>query len=194
MRKIVGIAGSPRREGNSTTLLKAVLDGAASSGATSKVFHLNELLFRGCQACSPCTQDATCRIQDDLTPALEALREADVWVLAAPIYFCGVSGQMKLFFDRCFHLTCEGERLSRQLPGKRAAAIIVTYEDKCRDDYRDRAQRMAKYLGWMGDFDPAEVLSCGELGPANAASERPELLRQATKLGAELIKRLDARE
>jgi len=193
MTSVLGIAGSPRRAGNSTTLMKAVLAGAAASGAAGKIFHLNDFLFHGCQGCSPCTQDATCRIQDDLTPVLEALRGADIWVLASPIYYDGVSGQMKLFFDRCRHLTHEGVRLKPQLPGPRAAALIVTHEDKPRHDYPDTARHLAKYLSWMGDFDPVEVVAFSELGPADAAAQRPWLIRQARELGEGLVRRLEAR-
>ncbi len=214
--RFIGIAGSPRRGGNSTTLLKAVLDGAAAlsesasgpvtaarlgHGASPRreravagqVIHLNDLRFRGCQACRLCAPEGRCIIQDALTPVFAALRLADVWVLASPIYYDGVSGQMKTFFDRCRHLTWRGDKLEPQLTGKRAAAVIVTYEDKPRDDYRDVANRLAGYLKWMGDFDPIEVLSEGRLGPAGAAAERPDLLAAAREVGEGLVRRLGDR-
>jgi len=190
MLKAVGIAGSPRREGNSTTLLKALLAGAAEAGAAGQIFHLNDLAFRGCQACEPCTPDDTCRIEDDLTEVLAALRAADIWALAAPIYFDGVSGQMKLFFDRCRHLTNEAGKLRKMLTGRRAAAVIITYEDKQRDDYRDVARRLVNYLGWMGQFDPIEVVDGAKLGPAGAAAGRPELLARARGIGRKLTGQL----
>jgi multimeric flavodoxin WrbA len=190
MLKAIAVAGSPRREGNSATLVKTALAGATAAGAQGEVVHLNDLSFRGCQACQPCTDDDTCRIEDDLTPVLQRLRQADVWLLAAPIYFDGVSGQMKLFFDRLYHLVTAAGELKKQLPGRRAAAIIVTYEAGPRDDYRDVAQRLANYLGWMGEFDPVEVLSAARLGPPDAAAGNPELLAQARAVGQRLVQRL----
>ena len=191
---IIGIAGSPRKSGNSTTLLEAVLAGAAPTGAGGEIVYLNDLRFRGCQACGPCTPDDTCVVEDELTPVLAALRRARIWVLAAPIYFDGVSGQMKTFFDRCFHLTNRQGRLEPQLSGPRAAAVIVTYEDKPRRDYLDVAKRLAAYLKWMGDFEPVEVLSEGNLGPAGAAGERPELLTRARQTGKRLVEQLAGRD
>ena len=191
--KAIGLAGSPRRKGNSTTLLEAALAGAASAGAQGHVVHLNDFAFRGCQACDPCTPDDTCRVEDELSPVLADLRDADVWVLAAPIYFDGVSGQLKTFFDRCHHLAQEGNQLKPQLKGPRAAAIIVTYEDKPRDDYRDVAGRLAGYLKWMGDFEPVEIMSEGGLGPVGAAADQGGLLTKARELGRGLVERLTAR-
>jgi len=193
MLKAMGIAGSPRADGNSTALLRAALAGAEHAGATTDVAILNDLTYRGCQACRPCTPDATCRIPDGLTDVFAALRAADVWVLAAPIYFDGVSGQMKAFYDRLYHLVNDRGELAKQLAGPRAGGIIVTYEDKERDDYRDVAGRLANYLGWMGDFDPVEVLSIGGLGPAGAAAGRADLLARAEALGRSLVQRLARR-
>ena len=193
MVRVLGIAGSPRRGGNSTTLLKSVLAGAISAGAQGEVVYLNSLMFRGCQGCAPCNPGGACVVEDELTPALAALRRADIWVLAAPIYFDGVSGQMKTFFDRCHCLVNEKGQLKPQLEGPRAAAVVVTYEDKPREDYLDVANRLAAYLKWMGDFEPIEVLSEGRLGPADAASNRPELLTKAQELGKGLAKCLAAR-
>jgi len=193
MLQAMGIAGSPRADGNSTALLRAALAGAEAAGARTEVAALNDLTYRGCQACRPCTADATCRIEDDLTDVLASLRAADVWVLAAPIYFDGVCGQMKTFYDRLYHLVNDRGELTKQLAGPRAGGIIVTYEDKQRDDYRDVAGRLADYLGWMGDFGPVEVLSVGGLGPAGAAAGRADLLARAEAMGRSLVERLARR-
>jgi len=185
--KAMGIAGSPRRDGNSAALLEAVLAGAADGGAACEVVRLNDLSFRGCQACRPCTPDATCRLDDELSGVLERLREADLWVLAAPIYFDGVSGQMKLFFDRLHHLINAAGEVRPLLTGRRAAAVVVTYEDKPRDDYRDVADRLAGYLSWMGEFVRVAVLAEGRLGPAGAAAARDDLMARARRVGRELV-------
>jgi multimeric flavodoxin WrbA len=181
MVKVIGIAGSPRRDGNSTTLLRAVLDGAAEAGAEIAIIHLNDLMYSGCQACEECAPDGECVIADDLTPVFAALRLADVWVLASPIYRDGLTGQFKTFFDRC---ACwEGRN---RLSGSRRAAMIVTYMEPEREDYTRVAQTVPFYLRWMGDFDVTEVFAGAGLGPADAAANRPELLAEARALGRRL--------
>ncbi len=190
MVKVIGIAGSPRRAGNSTTLMKAALAGAAGAGAETDIVYLNDLTFRGCQGCEPCTPDGRCRVRDALTPVFAALKLADVWVLASPIYFDGVSGQMKTFFDRCLWLTNERGQRKARLNGKRRAAVIVTYEAGPSEGYRKAAQTLANYLGWMGEFGTVEVMSEANLGPSDAAKERPDLLEKATGMGQELVRSL----
>ncbi len=182
MLKVIGIAGSPRRDGNSTTLLRAVLDGAAEAGAETAIIHLNDLLYSGCQACEECAPDGECVIADDLTPVFAALRLADVWVLASPIYRDGLSGQFKSFFDRC---ACwEGKN---RLAGTRRAAMVITYMEQERDDYTRVAETGPFYLNWMGDFGQPVVFTGAALGPAGAVANRPELLAAARALGRTLV-------
>ena len=182
----IGIAGSPRPRGNSTTLMQAALDGAAEVGALTQAVSLNPLTFRGCQGCELCTSDDSCILTDDLTPVMANVRAADIWVLAAPIYYDGVCGQLKLFFDRLRHVTRRGASLEPMLAGRRAAAIIVTYADGPRADYHEAAKKLAAYLPWMGDFAAVEILAAPHLGPPGAAAESPELLARARQIGKNL--------
>lgn len=191
MSTIIGIAGSPRRHGNSATLMRAVLDGAASAaGAETDVVHLNGLTYTGCQGCEDCSPGGACIVDDELTPVLERLRAAEGWVLASPIYYDGVTGQMKTFFDRLrtFTKDPETQALEPQLPGKRGAAVIVTYEDDARDDYVHVAQVLANYLAWMGDFGDVAIMAAGNLGPRDAARNRPDLLAKAREVGERLLR------
>lgn len=188
--KAVAIAGSPRKSGNSTTLLKAVLAGAAGAGADTEIIHLNDLVLRGCQACRLCAPHGECILSDELTPVFAALSAAHIWILGSPIYYDGVTGQMKTFFDRCRWLTMDGDELKPRLSGRHAAAIIVTYEDKPRDDYHHEAEKLAFYLSWMGNFGEVEIISEGRLGPADAAAGRSHLLERAEALGRRLVQDL----
>ena len=191
MKTVVGIASSPRRNGNSTTLLRSVMKGVESKGARTEVIHLNELTYKGCQACEKCSPRGRCIVRDALTPVFSALKLADMWVLASPIYYDGFSGQMKLFLDRCRQLTEMDGKPKKRLMGKRRAVIIVTYEDKQRDDYLKVAKAQAGYLGRMGDFGEVRIVSEGRLCEADAALKRPDLLKLTEKLGRQLKEEFD---
>lgn len=186
MLRIVGISGSPRPGGNSETLLAAVLAGAKEAGAASSVVRLNKLSYRGCQGCDACQTTGACVLKDDLTAVHRQLSQARLWVLAAPIYYDGVCGQMKLFFDRLRPFSV------RKLPGRRAGLLLITYEDKEREDYAKHARVLADYLSWFGDFRPAEILCAGRLGGPAAAKARPDLLRQAAEAGRRLARALSS--
>jgi multimeric flavodoxin WrbA len=184
--KVLGIAGSPRRNGNSTTLLKATLAAAAEAGAETSLIRLNDLHFKGCQACPDCPDDG-CRTRDDMLPVLSALTLADVWILASPVYFDSVSGPMKTFFDRLYWFTRKGgTQQNPRLAGRRRAAFIVTYEDPENAFYREMVEHLARYFPWFGGFEKGEVLAFSRLGPADAAAGKPELLEQARALGRRL--------
>ena len=189
MAKVIGIAGSPRRNGNSATLMRSVLRGAALAGSgTSEVF-LNGLTYKGCQGCTKCSGGGTCILDDELTPVIHDLMTADGWVLAAPIYYDGVSGQLKSFFDRCRTLTrsSTSTKLEPQLTGDRRAVIVVTYEDKTREDYYKQAKILESYLSWMGEFSSIEIICEGKLGPQQAAHKRPELLISTEEIGKKVF-------
>ena len=186
---VIGIAGSARKNGNSATLMRAALRGAEMAGADTKEVYLNGLVFTGCQGCEKCSPKGKCILDDDLTPNLDQLRQAEGWVLSSPIYFDGISGQMKTFFDRCYCFIRDPltQEVKPQLEGKRKGLVIVTYEDKPRRDYRHEAAKLANYLRWMGDFDTTEIISEGKLGPKDAAKKRPDLLTRAEELGRGLF-------
>ncbi|MFB3883545.1 MAG: flavodoxin family protein [Armatimonadota bacterium] len=183
----IGIAGSPRRNGNSNALLSATLVGAATEGATVATVHLNDLTFRGCQGCDRCSPGGYCVVSDPLSPVLAALRLADIWILASPIYFDGVSGQMKLFYDRLRTFMTEDGQTKPRLVGRRRAAIIVTSEAKPYDAYLTAVKSLSRYFGWMGDFGCVEVVCEGELGPVGAAAADGGRIERAQALGRQLV-------
>jgi multimeric flavodoxin WrbA len=172
--RIIGIAGSPRRHGNSTTLLRQVLAGAAEAGAQGEIIHLNDRLYRGCQDCPVCGREGRCVVTDDLSPVLARLPQADIWALATPIYYDGVCGQLKMFFDRCRHLTRGRDgRLEPQLSGPRAAVIVATYADDERSDYPAVAKVLASYLRWMGGLRAGRDPVRAAAGPGRRGVETP---------------------
>jgi len=125
--KIIGLAGSPRKGGNSELLLDALLAGAQSRGAEVEKFTLNRLRIQGCQACYACTKTGRCKQRDDMDQLLPALLTADVWVFATPVYWWGPSAQLKLAIDRMFPL-CHPPLLDR-VQGKQAV-LLTASEDK----------------------------------------------------------------
>ncbi|MGQ9523777.1 MAG: flavodoxin family protein [Armatimonadota bacterium] len=183
--KAIGFAGSGRKEGNSTTLLRELLAGAAEAGAETELVFLCDLNYRGCLGCLSCMSTGECVQDDDVRELYPKLREARLWAFASPIYFDGVSGLAKSMFDRLYPFTHPVGKLT----GRRAGVVLVTYEDRSRDDYRDVADRLANYLGWMGDF-VTEVVAESGLGPVGAVTQRPEALARVRDLGRRMAEAL----
>jgi multimeric flavodoxin WrbA len=128
--KIVTILGSPRPNGNSSTIAAHFSAVAERLGAEVKTFALNELSFRGCQGCMSCkTKTDKCVLKDDLTEVLETVRDSDVVVLTSPVYFWDISSQLKAFIDRSFSYLVPdfltNPQKSRLSPGKKLVFILT---------------------------------------------------------------------
>lgn len=139
--RIVCLLGSPRENGNSSTIAARFCDTARSRGAEVRTFALNKLDYRGCQGCMACkTKLDKCALEDDLTEVLEAIRGTDVLVLASPVYYWDVSSQLKAFLDRTFSYLVPDFRTnpqkSRLSPGKKLV-FILAQNNPDRDSFRD---------------------------------------------------------
>lgn len=102
---VIGINGSPRKQWNTATLVTKALEGAASRGATTELFHLYDLNFKGCISCFACKTRGgksygKCVVNDDLAPILEKIASADALVIGSPIYFGTVTGETRSFIER----------------------------------------------------------------------------------------------
>ncbi len=126
--KITCVLGSPRIKGNSAVMAKRFCDTAEKLGAQVQTFVLNELHYRGCQACMACkTKSDKCVLQDDLTPVLESVREGDVLVMGSPVYMWDVSSLLRSFIERTYSFFvpdfATNPNPSRLKPGKKLVFI-----------------------------------------------------------------------
>ncbi|MEJ5366462.1 MAG: flavodoxin family protein [Desulfosoma sp.] len=99
--RIVGIYGSPRPNGNTDKMLDAFLDGAREAGARVDTVYVRKLNLQGCIGCGGCDETGQCVVEDDMHGVYPLLESADGIVLASPVYFYNVTGQVKLLIDRC---------------------------------------------------------------------------------------------
>jgi multimeric flavodoxin WrbA len=103
--KILAINGSPRTKCNTATVLNHVLQGAESQGAETELVQLYKLNFKGCISCFSCKLKngesyGRCAVNDDLTPILKKVEEADAIILGSPIYLGTATGEMRSFLER----------------------------------------------------------------------------------------------
>ena len=131
MNKVLGVSGSPRRNGNTELLLKELLNGAEASGLETELIILGELSISPCTSCDSCQKDGQCVINDDMQLMYGKLLEADYVVFASPVYFKGVSAQMKAFIDRCQALWSRKYILKQKLvspdrPGRKGYFISTS--------------------------------------------------------------------
>ena len=116
--KLVAIVGSPRRGGNTETLLDRAIEEAKKKGAVSEKIVLNNVSIKPCQECGGCLKTGTCVITDDMAGVYNALNTSNIIIVASPIFFGNISAQTKIMVDR---MQCRwvGKYLLKQKPQKK---------------------------------------------------------------------------
>ena len=190
--KIISLFGSPRPDGNSTAIASRFIETAASLGATTDIFELNRLVYRGCQGCCICkTKLDKCALKDDLTDVLEALKEADAIMLATPVYCGDLPGQVKCFIDRTFSYLVpdyiNNPRPSRVPPGKKLV-FIITQGAPDEGMFADIPKKYEAFLRRVLALDQVHVVrACGVGSGAIARGVSEKFLQQAEETARAIV-------
>ncbi len=176
--KVLGLVGSPRKNGNTDLLVSSVLNGAGASGNIAEKLYLYELDISPCVDCRGCKKgEFRCAVDDDMTALYSKLEGADVIVFGTPLYWYGPTGKMKLMIDRLRPFVA-----SKKLKGKKAILVTPSEEGASACDCLVRMFELSfKYLGidltdkiLVTAYDKAEV------------SEQPDALNGAFEVGKAL--------
>lgn len=100
MKNVLILSASPRKNGNSDILCERFARGAAESGHLVEKIFLASRNIGYCRGCGVCNSTHKCVQKDDMAEILDKMVKADVIVLATPVYFYSVDGQMKTLIDR----------------------------------------------------------------------------------------------
>ncbi len=98
--KIVAVYGSPRRKGNTATLLKKAVNGAQDGGARVEEIVLRDLKMSPCLEIYGCNKAGECMLKDDFQKARDLILASQGLILASPVFFYTVSAHTKILMDR----------------------------------------------------------------------------------------------
>ena len=119
--KVLGISGSPRKDGNTATLVKLILDRCHRAGIETEFVSLAGKKILPCLGCEKCREKRWCIIEnDDWDKIIKKVLDCDVLVIGSPTYYFDVNGQTKNFIDRTFSLYHD-----RKLTGRKGVAVAV---------------------------------------------------------------------
>ncbi len=178
MKKVLVISSTPVKGGNSELLCKAFAQGAEEAGWQVEMLNLREKQINFCRGCEACVKAGNgCVQQDDMKDMIARMHEADVFVLATPIYFMTVSAQLKVFIDRFI----AGEQFMRQSEGKKAyfftacAAPTEQAESNC-------LAANASFRGFLKCLRTVEeggiLNACGAYAPGSIGREWLDMARK----------------
>jgi multimeric flavodoxin WrbA len=177
---IVGVISSLNHDGNSATLLREALRGAAEEGASVREIFLPQYDIAFCSGCSTCMATGSCRHADDFEPLKAQLAAADGIILSSPTYAGACSAMMKRFLERIGMF----ERFTSSVLGGKYVVAIAT----------GKIMGANKVAGYLAGFGRDSVLQrgyvSGTLGiilrGVKPASENPDALRKAHALGKKI--------
>lgn len=176
-KKIVILNGSPRKNGNTSALVKAFTEGAESAGNTVTEFFLDRMNINGCKGCfgGRSSKECPCVQKDDMSKIYPAVKECEVVVLATPLYYWNMSGQIRTI-DRLFALE-EGD--GNLLRGNgRSCALLMAAEGRGFDDVLLYYDHLMEHLRWE---NLGHVLAGGN-GDIGDIDGKPEI-QEAFELG-----------
>ncbi len=120
--KVIGIVGSPRKNGNTELLTAHTMRAIEEEGLDTELIRLAGLDIKCCDACMVCKDEERCPIEDDVFPIYLKMKEADGIVLASPVYFGSATAQIKALMDRVGYMS--GPH-GRPFAGKVGGALVV---------------------------------------------------------------------
>lgn len=174
---IVVITGSPHQEGTSFLLADTFTEGARSAGHTVFRFNANFEDIHPCQGCDHCGMDGDCFYNDAIqTKLMPEMLRADLLALITPLYYYGMSAQLKTVVDRFYSRT-------GRLHGKKSILMATAYNsaDWTVTALVDHYDTLVRYMEWQ-DMGKVLAIGCG----SRSLIERSQFPDQAFRLGASL--------
>lgn len=166
MAKIVMLTGSPRKGGNTDVMVDAFIKGAESAGHSVSRFDAGRKKLGGCKACDTCwSKGVACSFRDDFAELEPMLEQADILVLATPLYWFGFSAQVKAALDRLYAYM--GPDCKKPL-GIRGAALLICGGDDVESHFggaHETFRQITDYLQWknLGILTATAVNSKGDI-------------------------------
>ena len=174
--KILTFLGSPRKHGNTATLLDSVINGIKSidNKSVEQIF-LNEKNIRPCQGCNSCKKDGAdgCIQKDDMQNIYPLIAKSDLIILATPIYWWSVTAQMKLLIDRIYGMdfTC----------GRKKVALLMTYGGELPNSGPETTEALFREICDYIKADPVAVM--GVCSETIEVKDNKKVLDDAFELG-----------
>jgi multimeric flavodoxin WrbA len=180
--RVVAVIGSPHRRGNTVALVDTALEELERSGCSCTRITLAALRIHACDGHENCGERATCPHDDDMPGVLEQVYAAECLILATPVYYENVSGQMKTFMDRNATRYYHEQWLAPKVVGLIAVAAETGLDDTL--------AAMRRFVA-LSNPEELPVVSMGAYAdkPGDAAADA-QLMAEARALGRAVAERL----
>ena len=189
--KVLGISTSPRRNGNSETLLYRALAGAEATGAETDFIRLSDFKVGPCIECNSCYATGVCAVEDDYGEVLRRILDADRLIFAMPVFFMSACAQAKMLIDRGQCLWAAKYVLKKSPVGEgegRRAMVIAVGGSKSKKQFDCIRLMMKTYLDSLGARYESNLF-VNQVDEAGDIEKQATAMDEAFKLGSALALR-----
>lgn len=180
MSKVLVISTSLRAKSNSDILAEKLIEGTKDAGHEVEHISLKGKTIRFCIGCLACQKTQKCVLKDDAIEIAEKVKTADTLVFTTPIYYYGMSGQMKTLLDRMNPLYTTDYKFRR----------VYMLSTATEDETYVPEKAVSGLQGWVDCFEKAELagsLFCGGIADAGEANEKTAEQEEAYQFGRSIL-------
>ena len=180
--RILGIYGSPRKGGNSDLLLDKALEGAKSAGAEVTSLRAFDLDMGGCEECGGCDETGECIIDDDMQKVYPEFDQADVIIMATPIFFYAPPAQLKALIDRA-QAPWNRRRLAKKKTLDSGTGYLIAVGATKGKNLFQGTELIARYFFDALDMNFGGSILFSQVDEKGAITKNPDALDRAFQLG-----------
>lgn len=182
--KVLAISGSPRKEGNTETVILKITGLLKKKGYETEFVRLNDISLQGCQACKYCrTEGEKCILDDSISAILEKIKKAERIIIGAPNYMGTVSGQLKVFLDRMYSLK-DNNRKPRINKGTKGI-LIFAQGNSDQNAYLKSYENVKKIID-SNNIEVTDTIIAHSVEAPGEVRDKKEIMEMAEKASASL--------
>lgn len=181
--RILGIMGSPRIGGNTDILLDEALKGAKSMGAEVEKLIVDRLKISPCREYYGCLKDGNCVIRDEMDSIYTSLLDVEGVIVASPMFFYGLTGQVKAFIDRCQALWVRKYVLKQGPPDTVRKGAFIAVGATRGEKLFDGSIMTVRYFFQAINVKYTDELLVRGVDKKGEIMEHPDILSNAFELG-----------
>jgi multimeric flavodoxin WrbA len=181
--KVIGVEGSPRKNGNTEKLVKTILDSASENGAETTFYKLTAMNISHCLGCFNCRETGTCVTKDDMQLLHKEIQDSDVIILGSPVYMWQVSGQMKLFMDRLVPFIRPD--FTTRLKGKKSIFMVFTQGNPDVSSFKTYFEHLENLFSFL-HYDVQGTIVAAGTRDKNDILQQVDILNKARQIGKKL--------
>ncbi len=181
--QVLGIMGSPRKNGNTHVLMEKTLEGAREKGAITETLFLGDLTIQECTGCHVCWTTQECTRNDDMISIYHKIIASDIIIFGTPVYWYGPTALIKCFVDRLVYFN--GELNRKGIRGKKAA-IIIPFEENNPETVRPVITFFEKALQYLEIQLTAQLIVPG-VSQRGEVVKQEQVIKEAYELGKTML-------